>query len=311
MKPNVSIIVAAWDGDKYIGETLKSLLNQSEKDIEVLVVDDGSTDRTAEIVKSYRDPRVQYFYQENSGSQASPRNKGIKEARGDFVGFCDQDDLWYKNKIQKQIAAYENSSERDNIGIIISSADLISAEGKKLGTTEVPFEGFLRQEESREKLLAGDFITACSALIPKKVLDEVGLLDEGLAGVDDYDLFLRISEKYGIVAMSEQLCAWRQSESSFSADKEKQYIETEKIFQKIEPKDKSEAVLVGHGKNLTRIFLSLVLDKKFNEAKKYRTKINDYTVSKKTQWILSIFDLSFQVCYWFLVFLKSIGRVSL
>lgn len=309
--PKASIIVAAWNGEKYIEETLKSLLNQQEKDIEVLVVDDGSTDKTAEIVKSFTDPRVQYLYQENSGSQANPRNKGISQARGEFVGFCDQDDIWYADKVEKQIRTYESCGNKDDVGIIISSADLIDEKSKKTGITKVPFEGFLSSKKIRDKLLAGGFITACSALMPKKVLEGVGLLDEGLVGVDDYDLWLRISERYGLLAIKEPLCAWRRSETSFSANKKKQYIETEKIFQKIEKKDKSEPVLIGHGKNMTRIFLSLVLNRKFDEAREYREKIKKYPVSKKTRWILSIFDISFWVCYWFLVFLKIIGRVSL
>jgi len=311
MKTRVSIIVAAYNGEKYIRETIESLLNQEEKNIEVLVVDDGSTDKTAEIVKSFTDPRIRYFYQNNSGSQAAPRNKGIKEAKGDFIGLCDQDDLWYANKIEKQIESYENCENKKDIGIIISSADLIDDKGKKTGVAKVPFEGFLGSKESYKKLLAGDFITACSVLVPKKVLDEVGLFDEGLAGVDDYDLFLRIVEKYGILAINEPLCAWRQSEESFSADKAKQYIETEKIFQKIERKDKSEPVSIGHGKNLVRIFLALVLSKRYAEAEQYAKKITSFPVSVKIKIILTTYSFSPKLSFFLVRVLDKMGFVSL
>jgi len=311
MNPRVSIIVAAYNGEKYICETLEALLGQSENNIEILVVDDGSTDGTASIVASIKDTRLKYFFQKNSGSQASPRNKGIKEARGDFIGFCDQDDIWYEKKIEKQTKAYEKCEKKARVGIVISSADLVNEKSQKIGKSPISFDGFMDEKESREKLLSVDFITACSALIPKKILDEVGFLDESLVGVDDYDLWLRISEKYGILGLKEPLCAWRQSKSSFSADKARQYIETEKIFKKIEVYDKSKAVISGHGKNIFRIFLALAIDGHYKEAKKYRDKLKKYSISSKMKRIISIFDFSPFFCHVLLLFLKSIGKVSL
>lgn len=304
-----SIIVASYNGQITIKETINSLLAQEYRNIEVIVVDDGSTDDSAEIIKSFNDERVFFLSQKNCGSPAAPRNKGIEVAKGEFVGFCDQDDLYYANKLKKQIEVYNESDKKNEVGIIISSADLINELGQIIDHNIKPFEGYTDCKSAHRLLLKGDVITACSALVPKKILDDVGYLDESLVGVDDYDLWLRITEKYGILTIKEPLCAWRQSASSLSANKTKQYIETEKIFLKL--KDRSEEIRVGHGKNLMRIFIPLVLEKEFNEAKKYRGMIDKYPVSTKMGILIKTFDLSNALSYYQLCFLKKIGKVSL
>ena len=304
-----SIITATYNGEKYITETINSLLNQKTEEIELLVIDSESNDNTVKIVESYQDKRIKYYSHKNTGGPAAPRNIGIKEAKGMFIGFCDQDDIYYPGKLEKQIIAFEECEEKNNVGIIISSADLIDELGKVIGHNTKPFEGYMDSKSAHRLLLKGDTITACSALVPSKVLKEIGYLDESLVGVDDYDLWLRITEKYGILSIKESLCGWRQSVSSLSANKTKQYIETEKIFRKLN--DATEEIRVGHGKNLMRIFLSLVLEKKFKEAKEYRKDIDKYIVSTKIKILIKTFDLSKNLSYHQLCFLKRIGKVSL
>ena len=305
----VSTITAAYNGEKYIKETIDSLLSQSEKDIEVLIIDSDSSDGTDKIINSYADERVKLYNHQKTGGPVAPRNMGIKEASGEFVGFCDQDDIYYPEKLEKQITAYEKCEKRDEVGIIIASADLIDEAGKIIGHNIKPFEGFMDSNSVHGLLLKGDAITACSALVPKKILDEVGYLDESLIGVDDYDLWLRITEKYGVLTIKEPLCAWRQSSSSLSANKTKQYIETEKIFLKLG--DRTEEIRVGHGKNLMRVFLSAILDNNLTEASVYRAKLKAYPVSNKMKILLKTFDLSKKLSYYQLCFLKMINRVSL
>ena len=306
--PRVSIIIALYNGEKTIEETVSSLLAQTEQDVELIIVDDGSTDETVKIVKSIKDERITLLEQENSGGPSKPRNAGIKIAKGQFIGFCDQDDLYYPEKIDKQVNAYENNQMKANIGIIISSADLIDEKGQVIEKNIKPIDGFMDSDDSRKLLLKGDFITACSALMPKKVLDEVGNLDESLRGVDDYDLFLRITEKYGILLQKEPLCAWRQSEKSLSSNKNKQYLETEKIFKKL---GNSEEIRIGHGRNLTRIFLSYLLEEQYKEASKYRHEAQKYSLSGKIKLLFGIFDVSSWIAFVFVKILVRVGRLSL
>lgn len=351
--PEVSVIVAAYNGETFIKETLESLLSQTFTDFEVIVVDDGSTDTTAEIVKSFQqdlqnqkerdfstrpsrkslgmthapfrgagqakegDPRttktrlrktsdeqecgaserVKYFHKENSGNQAIPRNFGIKKSSGKYISFCDQDDLWYSDKLEKQLC----SKQDKNVGIIVTSADIVNEKGTKVGTRYVP-EGYMASNESFEMLLDEDFITACSALIPRTIIEEVGMLNEDLSGNDDYDLWLRITRKYGIYGISEPLCAWRRTEKSFSRDMSRIFLENEKIFDGLKASSKSDEEIIekGKNKNLVRLFIAYVKEKKYAEAKKVLGKTKSFEGLPKVRAVIRIFRIS-----------PSLARVSL
>ncbi|MDO8507921.1 MAG: glycosyltransferase [bacterium] len=287
--PEVSIIVAAYNGERFIKEALESLLSQTFSDFEIVVVDDGSTDSTAEIVKSFEDERIRYFYKENSGNQAIPRNYGIKKAQGEYIALCDQDDLWYPEKLEKQLG----NKPGKNVGIIVTSADIVDEKGKRVGVRYVP-EGYMDSAESFEMLLDEDFITSCSAIIPRKILDEVGLLDEKLRGNDDYDMWLRITKKYGVYGISESLCAWRRSEKAFSHDMSRIFLENEKIFKTLKANNKAAEELIekGKNKNLVRLFVAYVKEKKYDEAKQVLPKIKPFEGLRKVKIVIKIFKVS-------------------
>ena len=99
----VSIITPCFNGARYIGETIDSVLSQTYSNWEMIIVDDGSKDNSAEIIKDYLDKRIQYHYQENAGSAAA-RNNGIRKAQGQYIALLDADDLWYPQFLEKQIA---------------------------------------------------------------------------------------------------------------------------------------------------------------------------------------------------------------
>ena len=305
----VSVIVATYNGEQTVLETLRSILTQTHQDLELIVVDDGSTDKTVEVVRAVKDSRIQLILSKNSGSPAAPRNKGINAATGDFIAFCDQDDLWYSEKLEKQLAAYEADANRDDIGIIFSSADLIDSRGTVTKSNTSRFTGFVPNTTAYPTMLNGDFIIACSALVPKLVFDEMGELDETLLGVDDYDLWIRILSEYGVLALPEKLCAWRQSAGALSTDKAKQYIETENVFAKLG--DTSEEIRVGHGKNLFRIFMALVLQRKFNDAQSYYAELSDFPVSAKMNSVLRLWSVSRSLTRVWLLILQAVGKVSL
>lgn len=297
----VNAIVASYNGEKTLTSAISSILSQTYSDLDLLLVDDGSTDSTANLLKNYKDPRIKHFQLENSGSPAKPRNFGIARAGGDFIAFCDQDDLWHPEKLEKQLEAYDSSSEKENIGIIISSADLIDESGRHIGLNDVGFTGYMDPETAYRNLLSGNFITACSAMVPKAVIDEVGPLDESLRGVDDYDLWLRICKKYGILAIREPLCSWRQSTGSLSADKAKQYLEVEKIFAKLDSED--QTVRLGHGKNILRIIMASLLSEDYKQAKKYLDEIGKYPASLKSKLVIGTIRVSPAMGRWLITLL--------
>ena len=106
-KPFVSVIVTTYNRQNLIGETLESILNQTYTNFELIIVDDGSTDTTEEIIKNYKDERIIYIKTDNWGGPARPRNIGIKKARGEYIAFCDDDDLWMKEKLEIQLSHFE------------------------------------------------------------------------------------------------------------------------------------------------------------------------------------------------------------
>jgi len=113
-KPLVSVIVTTFNRADLIGETIESILNQTYTNFELIIVDDGSTDNTEGVVKKYNDKKIQYIKTGNWGGPAHPRNIGIKKAKGEYIAFCDDDDLWYPQKLEKQIQFLSNN---DIIGV--------------------------------------------------------------------------------------------------------------------------------------------------------------------------------------------------
>lgn len=124
--PRVSTIIPAFNGERFIGQAIESALAQTYTNIEIIVVDDGSTDATREVVAQYAG-RVAYLHQPNAGVAAA-RNRGIREAHGDFIALLDQDDVWRCDKIKIQVAAFESIKD---CAVVFSDYSLIDAEGRE------------------------------------------------------------------------------------------------------------------------------------------------------------------------------------
>ncbi|MCP1199066.1 glycosyltransferase family A protein [Notoacmeibacter sp. MSK16QG-6] len=134
IQPTASIVVPAYNVEATVAETLSSLLAQTFTDLEIVVVDDGSSDRTVQIVEGFSDPRIRLVSQRNRGL-AGAHNTGIHEARGDFVGFCDADDLWLPEKLERHI---DHLRARPDVGISFSGSRMIDEKGRPLGIDQKP-----------------------------------------------------------------------------------------------------------------------------------------------------------------------------
>jgi glycosyltransferase involved in cell wall biosynthesis len=171
LKPLVSVIIPVFNTEKYLGEAIQSVLSQSYKPLEIIIVDDGSTDNTAKIVESFGS-LVRYHYQKNSGPGAA-RNQGIKMANGDFFAFLDADDLWMADKMKLQWMAFEEDprldmafghiqqfhtpelpqSQKDRTRIPVEIMP-----GHHAGSMLIKKEAFLRTGLFKEELRVGEFI---------------------------------------------------------------------------------------------------------------------------------------------------------
>lgn len=306
--PKVSIIVAAYNGERYIRETLESLLDQTYTDFEIIVADDGSTDGTAEIVKSFADKRIRYIKKENEGVMAKTRNFGIRKSAGEFIAFCDQDDIWYPEKLKKQL---EKIDKNALTGAIVASADIIDKKGKKIGIRDIGFSGYINPIKSFEKLLDTDFITNCSAVVPKKIIEEMGYLDESLVGNDDYKLWLLIAQKYGIFGVREPLCAWRVSGSSYSKKLSVIYKENQKIFETLRGRSnkENEDIKKGISKNYIRLFMELVYERKPKEAGEALNRVKKVDDFKEAEALIRLFKITPLLAYLSLHFYRKLKRL--
>jgi glycosyltransferase involved in cell wall biosynthesis len=196
--PVFSIIIPTYNRAEKLFRALKSVVNQSFKDFEVLVMDDGSTDNTREMVESFSDLRIQYEWAENSGGPAGPRNRGLRLARGKYIAFLDSDDWWMPKKLEESLRFLEQGFD-----LVYHDLYRVKKAGQKI---------FIRKARSRKLLPSvfnnllkyGNGIFNSSVVVRKDKLDEIGGVSEdpNLISAEDFDLWLklaRVSEKFKMI----------------------------------------------------------------------------------------------------------------
>jgi glycosyltransferase involved in cell wall biosynthesis len=210
LSPLVSVVIPAYNAGRWIGRTLRSVQAQTLKDIEIIVVDDGSTDETPSIVERAiaDDPRIHLITQPNGGV-ARARNKGIAAARADFTAPIDADDLWHPTRLEKHLAAFERSSEQ--VAMVYSPCVRIDTGDRvNLRTSFEPVEGrmFFRH-------LNINFVGNGSGLMLRtSVARELGgywseLRDNGAQGYEDLHFQLRLAHRYEVACVNEELIGYR------------------------------------------------------------------------------------------------------
>ena len=197
----ISIMIITYNRADLLKETMDSILNQTFKDFELIVVDNYSTDDTEKTVKNYNDDRIKYFKNRNDGILAVNRNFMVSKAKGEYVAICDDDDLWMPDKLERQLNEFEKD---EGLGLVCTNGLFFGDVNKKCGKSK---DEYL----TLEKLLDGNVVTCSSIMAKKSVLDEVGPFDEGrdILGGGDYELWLRISKKYKIKYIGTPLIKYR------------------------------------------------------------------------------------------------------
>jgi glycosyltransferase involved in cell wall biosynthesis len=195
----------AFNAERFIGQTLDSVLCQTYEHFEVIVIDDGSTDRTPEIVREYarRDSRIRLHLQSNLGPSGA-RNSAIAESRGEFIAPLDADDIWYPEKLRKQVDCMLRSGPQ--AGVVYTWTVYLDEAGSLTGGYSA------RTEEGRVylRLLCSNFIATGSVpLIRRSCLSECGGYRPEFVGLEDKELFLRIAERYEFRVVPEFLVAYR------------------------------------------------------------------------------------------------------
>ncbi|MEE8380892.1 MAG: glycosyltransferase [Thermodesulfobacteriota bacterium] len=194
--PKVSVIIPTYNRAHVLREAIDSVLSQKYSDLELLVVDDGSTDHTKEVVSSYTS-KLNYIYQEHKGVSAA-RNRGIKHTKGDYLAFLDSDDLWLPDKLSTQMRFMEDHPE---IHICYTEERWI-----RRGVRVNPMKKHRKYSGMIfEHCLPLCIVSPSSVLIARSLLEEIGVFDEELKVCEDYDLWLRISARYPIYLLDTPL----------------------------------------------------------------------------------------------------------
>jgi glycosyltransferase involved in cell wall biosynthesis len=209
MTPAVSVVIAAYNYGRYVAGALTSVLGQSFRDLEVIVVDDGSTDDTGSVVAPYlSDDRVRYHRADHIGQPAA-KNIGIRQARGRLIAFLDADDLWLPTKLEKQLALLKANPA---VGVVYSRRSLMDESGRPL-EYEQPA---LFRGKVLEAMFRNNFICFSSAIVHRRVFKHLGLFDESLALAIDYEFWLRVTSSYAFDYVDEPLVQYRTGHASLS-----------------------------------------------------------------------------------------------
>jgi len=239
-RSKVSVIIPTYNHKKFISETIQSVLDQTFRDFEIIIIDDGSTDGTADVVKLFSDDRIKYIYQTNCG-RSYARNHALNIACGRYITFLDSDDLYLLNKLELQVAFLDAYPE---FGMVYTSAYCMDEAGALLSDSyKATVSGQIYKDIA---FYVPVTITLPTVMARREVFDKVGGFDEKMERFEDTDMWRRISKCYFIGAISEPTCRLRShSENSLLAQDPQKIKEALAYYsQKIIKDDKSISLLV-------------------------------------------------------------------
>lgn len=207
---HVSVVIPCYNHAQYLGAAIQSVLAQTYRDFQIIVVDDGSTDDTAQVAGGFG-TAVRYVFQPNAGLSAA-RNTGIRVSCGEYLAFLDADDLWLPNFLATLVPRLDRDTR---LGAVYSGSRFVDEEGHfqpQRITRTVP------ADRLHATLTSGDFFPAHAVLVRKSVLNSVGFFDESLCASEDWDMWLRVSAKYPFAGISSVLALYRMHGDSMSGD---------------------------------------------------------------------------------------------
>ena len=209
-RPKVTVLMSVYNSQKYLKPAIESVLSQSFKDFEFLIIDDGSRDKSKAIIEQYakKDPRIRLVSRPNKGLVVS-LNEGLSKAEGEYIARMDSDDISDKSRLEKEVSCLDANP---SIGMVGSNYTIIDKKGKKLVTTNV----FTHHSDLKMCLITCNQFGHGSIMLRKSVLDEVGDYDASVGHVEDYDLWIRISRVSKVFNIEQPLYIWRKTEESIT-----------------------------------------------------------------------------------------------
>lgn len=211
----ISVIMPAYNAEKYIKEAIDSILNQTYADFEFIIINDGSSDRTEEIILSYNDPRIVYVKNEKNLGVASSLNRGLETAGGEYIARMDSDDISMPERFEKQVAYLKNHESTVVLGTAINSFDGIGFQSQKTFSQDL--------EDMKVDLFFSCGLAHPSVMMRRDVIRELGGYDPNYNGLEDYELWCRVIEKYEITTLPDILLRYRIHENQVTKNPSEEY----------------------------------------------------------------------------------------
>ncbi len=219
----IDVVIPVYNGEKFILDAITSVVNQTRSPNKIIVVDDGSTDNTNKIISDYaKNSKIEIkIVTKENGGLSSARNAGIKESDADFIAFLDADDIWLNNKLEEQMCVYETTKFK-NLALVYCNYNVINSDGIIQYTNyKAPINKKRMRGMVFKELLERNKITSSGSgvLIKRKIFDTIGLFDEKLKFGEDWDMWLRIAEKFEIDFAENILVHIRKNEHNMTSDR--------------------------------------------------------------------------------------------
>lgn len=206
----VSVVMTTYNHDKYIAEAIQSVLNQTWTEFELIIINDGSTDRTNEIISDFlNDSRVKYIDQENHGPSYAV-NQGVLQAQGKYIALMSGDDVCYPERLEKQYKYLDNTKKK----IVFSWVDFINDDSQRIRGKHFAKRLFNHDNKSRAEILKhfffqGNYLCSVTAFIEREIIVESGLFHLSSIQLQDFDMWIKLVKRYEIFVLTDKLLKYR------------------------------------------------------------------------------------------------------
>ncbi|MCC5810381.1 MAG: glycosyltransferase, partial [Ectothiorhodospiraceae bacterium] len=222
--PLISVVTPTYNRADYLGEAIESVLAQTYQHFEMLVVDDGSTDQTPELMRRFAsDSRIRYFQQENQG-QSVARNRGIEESKGEFICFLDSDNAWLPDKLESSLAHLKAHPEAD---VVYGDCITIDEVGKEISRKNMK----RHSGNITAKLLKDNFVSMNTTMTRSELIKAVGGFNPADRYAEDYGLWLRVSSRGSFLYVPEYWAYYRIMDDQISSDKVRRLYANQEVIE--------------------------------------------------------------------------------
>jgi glycosyltransferase involved in cell wall biosynthesis len=254
-RPDVTVVIPCYRGRRFIADAVASVLSQEGGSVEVVVVDDGSDDGSAAAVEAIADDRVRLLKHDRNRGIAAARNTGLQAARADLIAFLDQDDLWLRGRLARQLEAFAADRAGD-VALVFCAMVVVDRHGRSRDAPpRVPRDlPALSGTKLLERIVADNFIPLGASMIRRRFLEAAGPFDESIrGGSDDFDMITRLAER-GRFVFAPQRCFARRLHDDNYTRAERMIAESLQIIDRVEHRhpEVARAARVGRGRRLYR-----------------------------------------------------------